>query len=58
MRVQDIMTADVVTARRETTLKDAARILAARRISGRVGPALREQLLLEPTLGLLQPRRP
>jgi predicted transcriptional regulator len=34
MRVQDVMTADVATARRDTTLKDAARALAAQRISG------------------------
>jgi CBS domain-containing protein len=34
MRVQDVMTADVATVRRETALKDAARVLAERRISG------------------------
>lgn len=34
MRVQDVMTADVATVRRETALKDAARALAERRISG------------------------
>jgi CBS domain-containing protein len=34
MRVQDVMTVEVVTARRETSLKDAARELAERGISG------------------------
>jgi len=34
MRVQDVMTVDVATVRRETALKDAARALAERRISG------------------------
>jgi CBS domain-containing protein len=34
MRVKDVMTTDVVTARPEMTLKDAAREMAARGISG------------------------
>jgi CBS domain-containing protein len=34
MRVQDVMTSDVVTARPEMTLKEAARELSARGISG------------------------
>ena len=34
MRVKDLMTRDVLTVRAETTLKEAAALLAERRISG------------------------